>query len=346
MAGLEFEGKTVKDAIENACSKLNISQRELKYDIISNGSTGIFGFVGVKKAKIRVYYHKKPESSSKRNEHQGTSDSFSSGIDPREVISLVDEAFSDLREETLLQKDTREEKKQKSQPKKQTHFTSADQDKDESIDSKALPAPTEKEVKSVDIKDDTSLESESFEEEKPSASETFLTDEMVDNCADLGLTALKKILEYLTDDVQITLEKTHDKLLFRIEGGNSSMLIGKRGQNLEAIQYIIDKIVNKNITKHIRVQVDVAGYTEKRKENLIKMAERLAQKTKRTGKPSTVGPMNAQDRRIIHITLKNFRGVRTQSIGEGYYRKLMIFPKQANRKKTPSDVTESENTSI
>lgn len=364
MAGLEFEGKTVKDAIENACVHLNISQRELKYDVISNGSSGIFGFVGAKKAKIRVYNTPKSEFASKPGGGRTTGEQSSSGIDSREVISLVDEAFNNTREETPVQKEAGVEKKNKPHHRKRTAPTTKAPIK---IDTQTSEPSTEPDVDSfdspsceteIDVHPDlekkvsiVAAKTKSFDEEDTTAQDVIAcvepaeTDETIAACTSLGLTALQKILDYLTDGVNISLEKNQDKFLYRIEGGNSSMLIGKRGQNLEAIQYIIDKIVNKNMTKHIRIQVDVAGYTEKRKENLIKMAERMAQKTKRTGKPSTVGPMNAQDRRIVHIALKNFRGVRTQSMGEGYYRKLMIFPKQTSRKKSPADTTETENKS-
>ena len=119
-----------------------------------------------------------------------------------------------------------------------------------------------------------------------------------------------------------------DKLLFSISGGDSGVLIGKRGQTLEAIQYLLEKMINKKSTNRVRVLVDVEGYLDKRKNNLQQMASRMAEKAKRTKKPVTIGQMNAHDRRIVHIHLKDESGVRTQSLGEGYYRKLMIFPKK------------------
>jgi len=121
--------------------------------------------------------------------------------------------------------------------------------------------------------------------------------------------------------------------VFNVVGGNAGVLIGKRGQNLEAIQYLIDKIVNKKSEKRIRLQVDVEGYIKARKENLTKLAEKLAEKTKKTGRPSTIGQISAQDRRTVHLTLKSDKEVRTQSIGDGYYRKLVIFPRKSNYKR-------------
>ena len=112
-------------------------------------------------------------------------------------------------------------------------------------------------------------------------------------------------------------------------------MIGKHGQTLEAIQSIVEKIINKRNQHRIRVEVDVEGYLENRRNNLERQAARLAEKCKRIGKPVAVGQMNAHDRRIVHLALKDDKAVRTQSIGEGYLRKLMIFPQknQATRER-------------
>ena len=100
-------------------------------------------------------------------------------------------------------------------------------------------------------------------------------------------------------------------------------------------------MINKKSTNRVRVLVDVEGYLDKRKSNLQLMASRMAEKAKRTQKPVTIGQMNAHDRRLVHIHLKDESGVRTQSIGDGYYRKLMIFPKKqggGRRKNTEKNV--------
>jgi spoIIIJ-associated protein len=109
------------------------------------------------------------------------------------------------------------------------------------------------------------------------------------------------------------------------------MLIGKRGQTLEAIQYLVEKIVNKQNEHRVRVLVDVEGYLKTRKSNLQKLAAKMAEKAQKTQKPVTIGQMNAYDRRTVHLHLKSNSAVRTQSVGEGYYRKLIIFPKKGKR---------------
>ena len=158
---------------------------------------------------------------------------------------------------------------------------------------------------------------------------------------DAGIKGLQKIVDGITAGATVNLTPKRDKLLFTVSGGDSGVLIGKRGQTLEAIQYLLEKMINKKSTNRVRVLVDVEGYLDKRKNNLQQLASRMAEKAKRTQKPVTIGQMNAHDRRIVHIHLKDESGVRTQSIGEGYYRKLMIFPKKQEDSKTRNTEEES-----
>ncbi len=274
---LEFVGKNVKVAVQAASDELNIPLSEIQYDIISNGSSGIFGLVGAKKAKIRVHFPASIKSAVRTSVHK--EDRIKS-FEENDVKSLVDEAFNEM--------------------------------------------PVRPKKRPLEVKE---------ESEQP-------TEPLIDISSDYvqaGKLALQKIIDLITEGTNVAVEIDRGRVLFNIFGGNSGVLIGKKGQNLEAIQYLIDKIVNKNSDKRIRIQVDVEGYLKTRKENLVKLAARLAEKVKRTGRPSTIGQISAQDRRTVHLSLKSDKEVRTQSIGDGYYRKLVIFPKKNNhRKKNPT----------
>jgi len=259
---LEFEEKNVEMAVKKACEKLNIPREKLKHDVISYGSTGIFGLVGTKKARIRVTL---PEPS--RAPEQKESDS------EKNVEMAVKKACA--------------------------------------------------------AKDDTDLQID-VAPEKP---EILPSDE---DPKDIGRDALQRIIDLITTDATIAIEERSNRIFFNVKGGNSGILIGKRGQTLEAIQYVLEKIVNKKRQERIRIQVDVEGYLEKRRISLEGLATRLAEKVKRTGKPATIGQMNSHDRRIVHIALKNDGKVRTQSMGEGVLRKLVIFPKKNRNGKNAS----------
>ena len=157
--------------------------------------------------------------------------------------------------------------------------------------------------------------------------------ELRENKIRIGKDVLRKIIDSITDDTKIEIEERSSKTIFNVVGGNSALLIGKKGKTLEAIQIIVEKAINKNNEKRSRTRVDIEGYIEKRNSYLKSLATRLADKCKRFGKPVSLEEMNAHDRRIIHITLKNDKEVSTRSKGEGILRKIVIFPKKSSYQK-------------
>jgi len=157
--------------------------------------------------------------------------------------------------------------------------------------------------------------------------------ELRENNVQTGKDVLQKIIDSITEDAKIAIDERPNKTIFNVVGGNSALLIGKRGKTLEAIQIIVEKVINKKNEKRSRTLVDIEGYMEKRNSYLKSLAKRLADKCKRFGKPMSLEEMNAHDRRIIHITLKSDKEVGTRSKGEGILRKIVIFPKKSSRQK-------------
>jgi spoIIIJ-associated protein len=243
---IEFEGKNLEQAIKKACEKQKVREESLKYEVISHGSTGIFGLVGAKKARIRVFFSDKKTTGS------------------------------------------------------------------EGVSAEILAAP---------------LESD------PPPMEAGLTDVEM-----FGKEVVQNILKFIMPDATVRAEKKKNRVFYHVNSKNSAVLIGKKGQTLEAFQYIVEKIISQKMRcpknaetksqEKIRIQIDIEGYLEKRKENLGDLAVRLSAKVKETGKPVTVGHMTSHDRRIVHVALKNDHNVRTQSMGEGFLKKLVIFPKK------------------
>jgi spoIIIJ-associated protein len=269
---VEFEGKNIDQALARASDELGTPVERLEYDVVSYGSSGIFGLVGAKKAKIRVRSRKM------------------SGIE----------------------KDTRQQARDLVKDAFQLDDDSAKDD----------PIPESSVVEEV--------EKLKAEDGKNSGVEK-ISDEDMEKIIATGQDALRRMVDFITEDSQIAVENTGQRIVFKVEGGNSGMLIGKRGQTLEAIQYLVEKIVNKKNEQRIRILIDGEGYLKTRKANLQKLASKMADKAQKTKKPVTIGQMNAYDRRTVHLHLKNNSGVRTQSVGEGYYRKLIIFPKKGRR---------------
>lgn len=316
MPQIEFEGKNIDEAVKNACKQLNCKKETLKFDIVSTGSTGIFGLIGAKKAKIRVIEAINPIKKSKDENFKTLSNVPSEGIK-----SLVDEAFNDLVEEETA---------------KLASSTSKFKSKTPNVQKQEVDSNLNKEAAN-DSDNDFDEEDELFNEE--SSEPVIISDEIIN----IGKEMLQKILDSITENASVIVKSNNGRLIYRIEGGNSALLIGKRGQTLDAMQYLVDKIINKKSEDRVRIQIDVEGYLESRQASLESLALRLAEKAKKTGKPSTISQMTAHDRRIVHLALKDDHTVKTRSIGEGYYRRLVIFPKKRKfRKNTKYDTPEAK----
>ena len=117
-----------------------------------------------------------------------------------------------------------------------------------------------------------------------------------------------------------------ESLFLEIKGDREGILIGKYGRTLEALQMLINRMVNKQLKTSIRVVIDIDDYRKRRAGSMSNMAQRLGEKAKKTGHSITVGPFNAHDRRIIHLTLKEDPSIKTESLGEGDLKKIKIIP--------------------
>jgi spoIIIJ-associated protein len=113
-----------------------------------------------------------------------------------------------------------------------------------------------------------------------------------------------------------------------IRGEEGGLLIGRKGQTLDALEYLVNKMVHKSREGKKRIVVDTENYRTRREESLVKLARRLAEKARQTGRPVTISPLNAHDRRIVHLALKDDRSLRTRSAGAGLYRKVIISPEK------------------
>jgi len=208
MCTTEFEEKSVEEAIELACRQLKLPREKLEIEVISKGSSGIFGIVGAKRAKIRVTTKVPP-------------------------IGLTAEKAKEVLDEIL---------------------------------------------KHVDLP-------------------------MVVECQS------KEGFNHLN-----------------IISNGSGLLIGKRGKTLNALQYLVSKIVSRQVGESVSVIVDTENYRSKREVSLNELARQLSEKVKKSHRSLTTGPMSAQDRRIIHLALKEDHEVRTKSKGEGNLRRVVIYP--------------------
>ncbi len=149
-----------------------------------------------------------------------------------------------------------------------------------------------------------------------------------ENGVQLAQESLEKILELIPVETTVNAEQTDGKITLRIEGDTSGLLIGRRGKTLDALQYIVNKIVNKALDKKTYVVVDSENYRMRREESLTQLALKMGDKAKKIKKPVTTNLLNPHDRRIVHLTLQEDDSLDTKSRGEGLLKKVVIIPKK------------------
>ncbi len=286
---LEFEANSVEQAVEMACQELSIPKDKLKYKVISYGSTGIFGLVGVKKARIAV---KSPQAKQESKKPRTPPEPPPEQSEPKAPVPV-----EPAQDPADIPADPHETKAQPDPPATESSSEAADE-----------PKETDSDLPEIDPE-----------------------------VLELGESILRLMIKSITPDADLRQTEVTDRICFQVAGGNSAVIIGKRGQTLEAIQYLVEKIVNKHNAQRVRVRVDVEGYLDKRREQLERMAEKMAGKAKKSKKPVTLGQLNAHDRRIVHLALKDDGEVRTQSMGEGFYRKLVVFPRKGKKKRNAAN---------
>ena len=254
----EFSGKTVEDAITEACTKYTVTSDRLDYEVIEKGTTG---FLGLNSKPAIIKARIKSETSEEK---------------PDETEDLK---ISESESETESTKEV-----SVTEPEVET----------EKVSKKELPA-SEEELKNIIVK--------------------FLTD--VFKAMDMEVNISVKFINEDGPCAEVDLE-----------GPEMGVLIGKRGQTLDSLQYLVSLVLNKGKGEYIRVKVDTENYRKRRKETLENLAKNLSYKVKRTRRSVSLEPMNPYERRIIHSTLQNDKYVTTHSEGEEPYRRVVISLKR------------------
>jgi len=150
----------------------------------------------------------------------------------------------------------------------------------------------------------------------------------INAAAEAAKKTLQDLLGLLGIEAGVDLREEPERILLTIQGDGSGLLIGRKGQTLDALEYLINKIVHKGAEDKKRIVVDTENYRSRREESLVRLAHRLADKAKQLGRPVTISPMSAHDRRIIHLALQDDKTLRTRSTGTGLYRKVIISPEK------------------
>lgn len=321
----EITAKTVDEAITKACLEFGISSDNLEIEVVREGTSGFFGF-GSKPAIIRV--RRKAEE---------------------EEFNILEELKKEEQKKEVVRKEPKKEPRKdiKKEPKKESKKENKEPKKEAVKEPKKevkkdAPKPPKKEnnkpaekevvkeavkepaVKEAPVKKEPKQEVKK-EEKKP----VVRTDEQIavmKKDAEKFLAGVFKAME-LPVDIQIVYDKENDSLDINFDGEDMGILIGKRGQTLDSLQYLTSLVVNKEQENYVRVKLDTENYRSRRKDTLENLARNIAFKVRKTRKAVVLEPMNPYERRIIHSALQGNKYVETYSEGNEPYRHVVVVYK-------------------
>ena len=294
---IRVSAKTLDDAITEALIQLGVTSDKLEYEVIEKGSAGFLG-IGMKQAVIEAWRKEEEEPEP----------------DIREII----------KEEMSFSLDKENEKKEQIQPKKEKKERREKKEKFSSQEKKEKPAK-EKTVKENTVKEQAA---EAPESEAPVKEKQEL--------AEVEEQTIKAVEEFVKDtlkamNMEVEIASSIDEdgaLCVDMKGEHMGILIGKRGQTLDALQYLANRVANKHQDGYVRVKLDTENYRARREETLKHLAKNIAHKVKRNRRPVALEPMNPYERRIIHSALQSDPYVTTHSEGEEPYRKVVVTLKR------------------
>lgn len=301
---IQFSAKTKSEAITKACIELGVSSDQLEIQVISEGSNGFFG-IGSKPAVIKV---RKIESVSEEEEMKEIVetvklDSFKeeAPVQEEKKTEAIKPVKKEIKEPKAVSEKPRQPKPVKERAAKEKQPREFREPKEKQVREK-----TTKPVKPVEILTDP----EEIKEVENRA-KVFLRDVF----ASMNLGEVEITSEYNTTDGSLEVD---------FEGEDMGILIGKRGQTLDSLQYLTSLVVNKGKSNYIRIKLDTEDYRKRRKETLENLARGIAYKVRKTRKPVILEPMNPYERRIIHSALQGNKFVETVSEGEEPYRHVVV----------------------
>lgn len=316
----EITAKTVDEAITKACLEFGISSDNLEIEVVREGTSGFFG-IGSKPAIIRVRRKAEEEEFNILEELKKEAVRKEPKKEPRKDIKK--EPKKEPKKENkeprkeAVKEPKKEVKKDDPKPPKKENNKPAEKEV-------VKEAVKESAVKEAPVKKETKQEVKK-EEKKP----VVRTDEQVaamKRDAEKFLAGVFKAME-LPVNIQIVYDKENDSLDINFDGEDMGILIGKRGQTLDSLQYLTSLVVNKEQENYVRVKLDTEDYRSRRKDTLENLARNIAFKVRKTRKAVVLEPMNPYERRIIHSALQGNKYVETYSEGNEPYRHVVVVYK-------------------
>jgi len=312
MDSARVSARNYDEALTKALIELGTTSDNVDVEIIERGTNGFLGIIGVKPwtLKVTVKKSKDIEVAKKKNtnatKNVSASEATKAAPKVREQKSPIEKKDEPVKEPVAQKKEVKVEPVETSKAKEEV-----------------------KEISTEAVDEYTKFYGEDNYE---SSNKKILTNdelEAVRGVVDSFLNDLFKAMD-LPAHANYNFSFKTNELSIVIEGEEDlGVLIGKRGQTLDSLQYILSLVVNKSSESYIRIKLDTENYRKKRKEKLELLAKNIASKVKKTGRFTELEPMNAYERRIIHAVLQGDNMVSTKSVGEEPFRHITIYPKKS-----------------
>ncbi|MBQ3509882.1 MAG: protein jag [Peptococcaceae bacterium] len=298
MSGKEYTAKSIEEALEKALNEMMLTREDIEYEVLVQPSKGLLGF-GKRDAVVRV---KKKVIKELKNIVE----------DIKEERKAVQEA---VKEEPVAV-ELKEEPAVHEEPVAEEVVETAAEVKEEVLEE--IPEEPVQEVEFAPVVEESAPVQKPAE--KADKKEAFANAEVK------GKEFLSQIFKEMKLDVTIDVKEKNGYLVFDLKGKNLGILIGRRGDTLDSLQFLLNLVINEKNGAKVKGIIDIENYRAKREETLIGLSHKLAAKARKTGQKVVLEPMNPQERRIIHMALQNDRRVSTYSEGEEPYRKVVIVP--------------------
>lgn len=364
MGWIKVSAKSVAEALMEAAIELGTSSDNIEYHVIEQGSSGLFGFIGAKKAVIEAKKKKTDEELMKEvfgDMDESPKKGFQEEVrreskrearkDGREVSEkrgtvISKEAAKAVREsrrepareekssevpaaertsrETQVRTESQEPSRQAGKEKESSKEGGRNAKNSRRNQKRPRDGEMSQKKKETQAQNENTAEKPLVKEEADKAPKTQREPADPEVVKKRAETFLNDVFRTMNLEVQIEMSFEEDSLSINITGEEMGILIGKRGQTLDSLQYLTSLVVNKGNAAYVRVKLDTEDYRNRRKATLENLAKNIALKVKKTRRPVFLEPMNPYERRIIHSALQNDPFVTTHSEGEEPCRKVVV----------------------
>ncbi len=328
MRQYEASAKTVEEAIELGLNELGVSIGDVDVQVIEEGSKGLFGLFGSRLAKVRL--------TVKESEEDPLSDLMLETAEPERRTRRSERRTEERKAEEQKPEEKKPEPVKKPEPERKPEpVKKAEPERKPEAEKKperpkkpAAPKPEKKpEPASEEAEDGAAAEEKPPVRvmEKPEVTMIPAEELKEDSAVGRAYAFLRELTRLMGVDVTIEMGTDAEGNVFGYMSGDTlGILIGRRGETLDAVQYLTSLKVNKGQDEYTRVTLDTENYRAKREDTLIRLANRMANRALRTGRKVSLEPMNPYERRIIHYALQQNEGVDTHSEGDEPNRHVVI----------------------